>query len=738
MRKRNYIYLFGSAILGLTMSAMPVSADDAAATAPVSQASSVQVVTNPDPASQPGQATDWSDPAKYQGYVPVQILGINDFHGGLSNTGTAQIGDQTYQNTGTAERLAGSLNQAENDFKAANPDGTTIRVEAGDMVGASPANSALLQDESTMHALKAMHIEYGTLGNHEFDEGLGEFNRIVTGGQPTKQYNDAEMAYPHEASDINIITANVILKGTKTDDNYGEIPYGFQPYIIKEIHTSDNKVVKIGFIGIETTDLPILTLYDNYKDYEILDEAETIAHYEKILRNQGVNAIVVLAHTGVETKNGETKGTAVDIIQKLYQIDPDNSVDIYLAGHSHQYANATVGSVKLVQAIYTGKAYDDIIGYINPATNDFAPDSFVSHVFPVLSEKDNPAAVSDPTVAGIVEDATKRVAPVINQKIGEAATPETITGRLHNTPTRENQAGELVVDGQLAEARKLGVNADFAMTNTGGVRADLVVEPDRTITWGAAQAVQPFGNILRVVEMTGQQIIDALNQQYDEDQKYYLQIAGLKYYYTDSDDPNQPYRVVAAYDENGQPLDMNKTYRVVINDFLAGGGDGFTAFKGTNQIAVIGADTEVFMSYIADQTSAGNLIKAPVTDRKNYLTPAEAEALLHPIVPDTPANSETGQTNTENNSNTNGSAADAKQSQEITVDNSAALQLKIVNGQDQTAPVAIAVKSTEQKASQTALPQTGNDEKSALALLGTALIGLSGMFVIRRRPRRQK
>ena len=83
------------------MSAMPVSADDAAATAPVSQASSVQVVTNPDTASQPGQATDWSDPAKYQGYVPVQILGINDFHGGLSNTGTAQIGDQTYQNTRT-------------------------------------------------------------------------------------------------------------------------------------------------------------------------------------------------------------------------------------------------------------------------------------------------------------------------------------------------------------------------------------------------------------------------------------------------------------------------------------------------------------------------------------------------------------------------------------------------------------------------------------------------------------
>lgn len=92
--------------------------------------------------------------------------------------------------------------------------------------------------------------------------------------------------------------------------------------------------------------------------------------------------------------------------------------------------------------------------------------------------------------------------------------------------------------------------------------------------------------------------------------------------------------------------------------------------------------------------------------------------MLHPIVPDTPANSETGQTNTENTSSTNGSAADAKQSQEITVDNSAAPQLKIVNGQDQTAPVAIAVKSTEQKASQTALPQTGNDENLPWPCLG--------------------
>ena len=114
---------------------------------------------------------------------------------------------------------------------------------------------------------------------------------------------------------------------------------------------------------------------------------------------------------------------------------------------------------------------------------------------------------------------------------------------------------------------------------------------------------------------------------------------------------------------------MNWTYRVVINDFLAGGGDGFTAFKDTNQIAVIGADTEVFMSYIADQTNAGNLIKAPITDRKNYLTLAEAEAMVHPIVSDAPSDNQNGPTNTENTGSTNDSATDAKQSQKITFDN---------------------------------------------------------------------
>ena len=222
-----YCLLLGTALLGLYFQANSVHADttDTAANGETTHSNVTPMVqTNKDEASTPQTTTDWSDPAKYQSDIPVQILGINDLHGGLETTGSATIGDKTYSNAGTVARLAGNLDAAEESFKNANPTGTSIRVEAGDMVGASPANSALLQDESTMHALDAMHFEIGTLGNHEFDEGLAEYMRIVNGGEPTKQYNEAEMAYPHVKTGINIITANVV---NKSD---GQIPFGMQPY----------------------------------------------------------------------------------------------------------------------------------------------------------------------------------------------------------------------------------------------------------------------------------------------------------------------------------------------------------------------------------------------------------------------------------------------------------------------------------------------------------------------------
>lgn len=114
--------------------------------------------------------------------IPFQILGINDFHGALNTTGSFFDDEgNKVANAGTAPLLAGYLNRAQEKFKNANTGAQTLRVQAGDMVGASPASSGLLQDEPTIKVLNQMNFSVGTIGNHEFDEGLQEFNRIMLG-----------------------------------------------------------------------------------------------------------------------------------------------------------------------------------------------------------------------------------------------------------------------------------------------------------------------------------------------------------------------------------------------------------------------------------------------------------------------------------------------------------------------------------------------------------------------------
>ncbi|MFT8853662.1 bifunctional metallophosphatase/5'-nucleotidase [Leuconostoc suionicum] len=571
----------------------------------------VQVTNDTDSYSKPSlepdyQKTDQSNSRD----IAVQFLGINDLHGGLETTGAVEIGTKTYEDAGTVGRLASYLNQAESQFKKVTKSTNSLRIEAGDMVGAAPANSSLLAHESTMHVLKAMKFEIGTLGNHEFDQGLPEFNRILTGGKPSSSADSLVKNYAHRSSGIKMVVANVV---NKKDH---KIPYGYKPYVIKTVK-QNNRTAKVGIIGLETSTLPSLTLYKNYKDYQILDEAKTIAKYDKILRSKGVKAVVVVGHTGVRSKDNTTSGPTVDILQKVNKIDPNNNVGLYIAAHSHQYANARVGRTHVVQAVYTGKAYDDSWSYISSKTGKFT--KVLTHVYPVLSQKDDAETKADKKVTSIVNEADKLVKSKVNNVIGYAGKAETITGRLHNNSTMENEAGELVADAQLYGAQKANLKPDFAFTNTGGVRSDLVVKSNKTITWGAALAVQPFGNVLQVVEMTGKQIRQALNEQYDENQQYYLQIAGLTYTYEKNNNENQLYVVKEIHDSKGQLVSDNQTYRVVINDFLHGAGDNFYAFKDTKIIGAVGTDTDTFIKYIKAMTKTDHKVVAPVLDRKKFI-----------------------------------------------------------------------------------------------------------------------
>lgn len=550
--------------------------------------------------------------------LQVQFMGVNDFHGALEQTGTARLENETVKNAGTAPLLATYMNDSQKEFETENAGtpNASIRVQAGDMVGASPANSALLQDEPTVKVFNEMNFEYGTLGNHEFDEGLGEFNRIMKGEAPTPgQFNKIVDEYPHEASKQEIVIANLVDKDTN------KIPFDWKPYTIKEIPVND-KTVKVGFIGVVTTEFPNLVLRKNHEQYRVLDEAESIAKYARELNDQGVHAIAVLAHVAATSKNGVAEGPAAEMIKKLNQLYPENSVDLVFAGHNHQYTNGMVGNTLIVQGTSQGKAYSDVRGVLDTDTGDFvkAPTAKIIAVDPSKGK------VKDAKVQAIINEADETVKKVTEAKIGSAEKAENITRELN--AQKESAVGDLVTAAQLDIAKKSGYpDIDFAFTNNGGIRSDLVVKPDGTITWGAAQAVQPFGNILQVVEITGDQIYKALDQQYDEKELYFLQMAGIKYTYTKPADATEekPYKVVKAYKADGTEIDRNKTYKAIINDFLYGGGDGFSVFRDTKLIGAINPDTEVFIQYIEDVNKAGKKLSASILGNKTFVEKVEEE-----------------------------------------------------------------------------------------------------------------
>lgn len=576
--------------------------------------------------------------------IPVQLLGINDFHGALSTMGSYYGADGSkISGAGTAALLAGYFNQAESNFQTAhNNEGKSLRVQAGDMVGASPANSGLLQDQPTMRILNNMNFSVGTLGNHEFDEGLGEFNRILTGMKPdpasgfydiVTQYNN-DYSQDQLKGGFDLVIANVKEKDT------GNIPFGWTPYTVKNVGT-EAEPINIGFIGVVTTEIPNLVLAQYHKDYTFSDPAEEIAKYSKELVGKGVNAIVVLGHTPSVQGAGESvSGETADIMNKVNQVDPDNSVDAFFAGHNHVYTNGVVGDTRIVQSTSQGKGYIDLQGEIDKTTKDFVttPKATVSPVIP------NNGVSPDTDVQGIVADADNRVKEVTEEKIGTADKAEDITRTVNELG--ESPVGNLVTDAQVYMANKKGEKVDFAITNNGGIRDDLKVKSDAVITWGAAQAVQPFGNIMQIVEMTGQQLENVLNQQtftYDEEKGqasgYYLQLSGLKYTVEKNPDSAaaNPYAVKEMKKADGTAINPNGTYKLIINDFLYGGGDGFSEFTKANLVGALDPDTETFIGYIQDLEANGKKVSASVEGRKSLAT----------TEPDDPAKEETEKINAE-------------------------------------------------------------------------------------------
>lgn len=494
--------------------------------------------------------------------INVQLLGINDFHGQL-DTFNSKI------NAGGAEYLAAYLKQRE----ATNPN--TLMLHAGDAVGASSPVSALLQDEPTIRFLNKLGFDAGTIGNHEFDEGVKEMMRLIKGGSHPK----TEGKYgKFEGASFPYVAANVIDKNTNK-------PL-LDPYVIKEVGGA-----KIGIIGIVLSDTPSIVIPSGVEGVEFTDEAEAIDKYAKELESKGIKSIVVLAHNPANsTADGQNAtGELVEIANKI-----DDEVDVLFGGHNHALTNAVVDNKLLVQSFSSGTAFSDVDLVIDPNTQDIVKKQ--AEIVTVDRSKIAP----DPEIKAFVDKYVADVAPVLNAEIG--STPNYISKEI-------NADGESTMGNLIADSMREQTKTDFAFMNPGGVRADIDAG---TITWKEAFTVQPFGNDLVKMDLTGAQVKSLLNEQWaDPTRAKILQISGLKFTYDDSRPAGD--RIVSVTFPDGKAVEMDKTYSVTVNNFMAGGGDGYTTLKNGKNAAIDVVDLDALVNYIKAKGTVDPKIEGRIT-----------------------------------------------------------------------------------------------------------------------------
>ena len=512
--------------------------------------------------------------------VHVKILAINDFHGQLP-------AGQTLNN-----RQAGSIpvlsSYLKSSMASGKADGIIIALP-GDVVGASPPESGLLLDEPTMLFFNGYANSYcaigsnspstscnmvATLGNHEFDKGIPELMRKINGGNGTT--NITHLVNPYPGTRIDYVCANVVW-----DSNNTPI---LPPYTLRNVGG-----VPIAFIGVDTMNTPVLEDATDVKGVTFLDEADSINRYIPEIRKQGVHAIVVLLHEGGNQTpydgptraNGMVTGRVTDIIPRL-----DSDVDVVLSAHTHEFTNTYLTNagkkpVLVTQAYMYSMGYADIDLTIDKSSGDIIAKS--AQIIPTYADQP-PGTSPDPAATAFLAVDENALAPIENQLIGVAA----ISINRTQDSAGEETLGDMVIDGQRA-----AMKTDVAFDTAGDIRADLAAG---NITWGNLYSVQPFGDTVLSMTLSGAQVQQALEQQWQVPlPPHNLLVSGLNYTWDASKPAGSKVTSVTIH---GVLLNPKTIYTVATVTYLAGGGDRYTTFKEGKDIKNGPSDIDAFVAYV--------------------------------------------------------------------------------------------------------------------------------------------
>ncbi|HZH21691.1 MAG TPA: bifunctional metallophosphatase/5'-nucleotidase [Geodermatophilus sp.] len=538
--------------------------------------------------------------------VDVQLLALNDFHGALEpptgSGGRIQTGpDPDGDGTATAPTVdAGGAEYLDTQLAALaeqQQQENTITVAAGDLIGASPLLSAAFHDEPTIEALGLAGLDYASVGNHEFDEGSAELLRIQDGGcHPVDGCADGT---PYEGADFQYLSANAFV----TETGEPLLP----PYAVHRVQGE-----RIGFIGMTLEGTGDIVSQQGVAGLEFADEVETANRYATELQAQGVEAIVVLLHQGGSQSGpdawdvdgcAELTGPIVDIATGM-----SDAIDVVVSGHTHQAYNCLVDDKVVTSAGSNGRLVTDIDLQLDRRTGDVVRETATADN--VVVER---TVAADAEQTALIARYREVLGPIAAEVVGSVAVELT---RVQEDPLdgAESTLGNVIADAQFA-ATDDEQGAVAAFMNPGGVRADLGAGE---VTYEEAFTVQPFANNLVTLDLTGAQLNCLLEQQYQvgrvlyvsDSVRYQVDPAGTPA--AAGADPCTGTRVPdGSVQIGGAPVTADATYRVTVNNFLAGGGDGFSVLTGGTNPVTGAIDLDAFTAYLG----ANSPVPAPALDR---------------------------------------------------------------------------------------------------------------------------
>ena len=479
--------------------------------------------------------------------VELRLLVVNDFHGALESAPYAFANGEKAGPAGGALALAQAIERERAGAR------NSLLVSSGDLFGASPLPSALAKEEPTVALFNHLGLQANAIGNHELDGGLDELRRLQS------------------LAKFPFLSANLV-------DARSGVP-AFAPYRIVEVDG-----VRVAFVGATVRNALKPLEPDSVVGLRLDDEVEALNAQAALLRAQGVHALVALLHEGAGAQEARIDDASCDSLagparDMVVKLDPE--YDLVLTAHTHAIYTCPVGGRWLLQSGANGREL---------GVADLRLDREGGDVVAVAVRNEQvrplPKAPLDAEVSKIVAGAVAAAAKIAEEPIASlpAASVSAVADDEGGSPL-----GRLVASAQLEAGKALG--AEMACTNPSSVPRDLVAsQPGHTVSYADVRRTQPYGNRLKVRRVTGAQLRALLAQQYREGAAAALLSCApsLEYRAGDAGRPRIGGRLIGNED----------TLVMVVNSYLARGGQGFSALIDTPELGDAGTDLDALLAWL--------------------------------------------------------------------------------------------------------------------------------------------